>query len=347
MHQNPISLYLALALWSLATIPLWSQAGSIFDRIYQGPEFIPHITITANWDSLEHRRQQQTPGSIQFEARDGTTETWPVRLEKRGRYRQHVCVFPPLKLDFKKGQLRRKGLSEHDDIKLVTHCVEDETGKEYLLREYLAYQLLHVLTERALRVQLVDINYLHQVSGQQEEHLGILIEDMDQLAERLRLKQPPSNRMGFSREDLDLECALRTSLFEYMIGNADWSLFLGRNVKMLQDTFSGRFHSIPYDFDFAGLVNASYAKPNTNHGQRQVTDRVYLGPPASRDEMEPLVEEFLAKREALENCVHDCVLLSQESKEEILAYLRDFFKEVKTRSFFKTVEQASPIENKF
>jgi hypothetical protein len=323
-----------------------SQSSSIFDQIYRGDQQVPGVVIMANWDSLEHRTQQQTPGFILFQNAEGETEKWPVRLEKRGAYRQLRCEIPPLKLDFGKGKLRRKGLSTHDDIKLVRYCIYGEKGKEYLLREYLAYQLLQTLTDCAFRVQLVAVTYRHQETGAEEQQLGIFIEDTDQLAERLELVQPSKGRMGFKQEELDPDCAMRTSLFEYMIGNADWALFLGKNVKLLKDTSANRFHCVPYDFDFSGLVNAeAYAKPT--HGQKKMTDRVYRGVPASRKQLAPIVQEFLDNRRQMEATVQSCLLLSDSSKVEVIEYLDGFFEEVDTRAFYKMVEQADPIENKF
>lgn len=347
MHRPILQRCAAFFLFfAIAHCAAHSQSTSIFDQIYRGPQETPQVTIAANWDSLEHRKQQQTPGFILFQNAAGETEKWPVRLEKRGAYRQLRCEIPPLKLDFGKGRLRRKGLSTHDDIKLVRYCIYGEEGKEYLVREYLAYQLLQVLTDCAFRVQLVDVTYQHQETGAEEQQLGIFIEDFDQLAARLKLEQPPKNRMGFKQEELEPACAVRTSLFEYMIGNADWALFLGKNVKLLKDTSLNRFHCVPYDFDFSGLVNAeAYAKPT--NGQKKMTDRVYRGVPTSRKKLAPIVQEFLDKRPQLEATVEDCAMLSDASKTEILEYLGRFFEEVDTRAFYKMVEQADPIENKF
>jgi len=49
------------------------------------------------------------------------------------------------------------------------------------------------------------------------------------------------------------------SLFQYMIGNTDYSIVALHNVIMLDDA-KGVRRTVPYDFDYSGLVNAHYAR---------------------------------------------------------------------------------------
>ena len=65
------------------------------------------------------------------------------------------------------------------------------------------------------------------------------------------------------------------AIFEYMIGNTDWSMVYQHNVEMLY--LNSAAFAIPYDFDHSGIVNAYYAKPNPMLNIRSVRDRIYRG----------------------------------------------------------------------
>jgi hypothetical protein len=72
------------------------------------------------------------------------------------------------------------------------------------------------------------------------------------------------------------------SVFQYMVGNTDYSMLKGEgeeacchNLRLL-DKGEG-YIPVPYDFDFAGLINATYAAPAESLGIRGVTQRLYRG----------------------------------------------------------------------
>ena len=94
-------------------------------------------------------------------------------------------------------------------------------------------------------------------------------EDYYKLADRHNAKTYPCNRRvsPFSISD---SSAVNFAIFEYMIGNTDWSMVYQHNVEMLY--LNSAAFSIPYDFDHSGIVNAYYAKPNPMLNIRSVRD---------------------------------------------------------------------------
>ena len=61
----------------------------------------------------------------------------------------------------------------------------------------------------------------------------------------------------------------RMAIFNYMIGNTDWSVPNQHNCKVLSDPNSARQNLgliVPYDFDYCGIVNAPYAIPHEDFG---------------------------------------------------------------------------------
>ena len=66
-------------------------------------------------------------------------------------------------------------------------------------------------------------------------------------------------------------------LFEYMIGNTDWSTYALHNMELVRKE-DGDHLPIPYDFDFSGLVNTIYANPDPKLGIASVTSAIRPAP---------------------------------------------------------------------
>ena len=91
----------------------------------------------------------------------GGTLSWEdrsldIQVSQRGNTRKVICDFPPLKLKFSSEGLKNMGLAPYSSLKLVSHCIEDDS---YVLKEYLIYQLYEQLTEKSLKSQLILITY--------------------------------------------------------------------------------------------------------------------------------------------------------------------------------------------
>ncbi len=189
-------------------------AGRLIDVSMPVMPPLPSASIWCNWEA-NRRNEDYLAGSFTTGGAD-----IPVKVRVRGRYRRTHCVMPPLKLKFNKEWLRAHGLNDHNDFKLVTHCLDGEAGMDALLREQLAYQLYAQLTGRSLRTQLVDITYHDSNTGTDIKSRAILIEDTDEMAERLNGREcdecynTPLDRYTTGSAEL-------LTLFQYMIGNND------------------------------------------------------------------------------------------------------------------------------
>lgn len=261
---------------------------------------------------------------FRFTDRQGNVQEWQAEVNVRGRFRRRACEFPPLKIDFSKEELQARGLAPFDDLKLVTHCQEGEEGEEAVLREYLAYQLYSLLTPVNFRAQLVKITYIDTGGGASFTKYGILLEDTDELAARLNSEECEAC-YGLGASSIDSQLYRIHALFQYMIGNTDWSLALGRNLKIMKPENGGAYWITPYDFDFSGLVDAGYAVPDQNVGQQFVGQRVYLGAEHSRSELEETIAFYYSKKDELIRYVEQFEFLSRKSRKEIIRYLEGFY----------------------
>jgi hypothetical protein len=297
---------------------------SLFDLF--GQEEMPELSIIADFDSIKAniRNKEYVQGELVVEHNRNEKTALKVKLRPRGKSRRMMCDFPPLKLKFDKESLGANGLQTFNDFKLVTHCKEDNPAMEaVLLREYLVYQLLKVMTPYSFNTRLVEITYRNTgTSFKKKKQLGIIIEDAESLAYRNKC-QVLTNKV-IQLDSLHRNQEKITSVFQYMIGNADWSYLMGRNIELVEHE-SGQIVPIPYDFDYAGLVRAPYARANATLGQTTVLDRVYLGSAKSYEELFPIFSYFKEKREELYKVINDFNAIGAEDAAMMKNYLQGFF----------------------
>ena len=82
---------------------------------------------------------------------------------------------------------------------------------------------------------------------------------------------------------------------------------------------------IPYDFDYSGLVDASYAVPADNLGISSVRERYYLGPCRDNEAYMAAIEHINRYREEILQMVNDFEYLDQKYKKSVIAYLEQYF----------------------
>jgi hypothetical protein len=113
-------------------------------------------------------------------------------------------------------------------------------------------------------------------------------------------------------------------LFQFMIGNTDWSLLRGHNVAHFRAT-GGTVIAVPYDFDFSGIVDASYATPPPTLRIRQVTQRVYRGLCHPDLDWEALFRQFEAKRESIAALIEQAPALADAQRQQVRSYVGSFY----------------------
>ncbi len=313
-----------------AYYPVSEPPRSIFEAL--GHADILDVTIRTDLSGvIENRRSEAyQPAVFVYKNKSGKTVQQGIEVQVRGKFRRRVCDFPPLKLKFPKKELTAAGLEkDFNKLKLVTHCIDDKDyGNDNLLREYLIYKLYNELNPvNSFRVQLLRITYEDSQGVHAKiKRYGFLIEDTDEMAARVGKEE--SERLNVHPDSLSTADEHIMGLFQYMIGNADWSTTLLRNVKLVAPRTGHRNIPVPYDFDFAGLVNASYAIPQYDLGLRSVRDRFYLGMPCQQETMRATMRLFLEKEQRLRDIVANCKWLAKESRIEIIYYLHHFFEAI-------------------
>ena len=155
---------------------------------------------------------------------------------------------------------------------------------------------------------------------------GPLIEDEDRMAERNRATSVEVAQMH--PRDADGPQSVTVSVFNYMIGFLDWSAAHFHNVKLIR-TEDGRHITVPYDFDFAGVVNARYATPPPSLTEqrriRRVTQRLYRGFCRPELQYEPVAALFNSKRQEIVDLYRGFELHEEDDIEDALEFYEDFW----------------------
>ncbi len=287
------------------------------------------LTVAADFQQLRRDRSQESEereGFLTLPDADGASVPLKIRTRGRTRLRSSICEFPPLRLNVPKSAVEGTVLEGQDKLKLVTHCRAREENQTNTLEEYLAYRLLNRLTERSFRVRLARVTYVDLSRREQpHEQWGFLIEDDDHLAERLGGEVMDESVEVPVRDFRGRNTAL-VSLFQYMIGNTDWSMAQHHNTVLVRTPAD--IIPVPYDFDWSGLVNASYARPDSTLGLRTVRQRAYREPCRYDIDYPALFEHFRANREALEAEVRGIPGLDEDRQAEALGYIAEFFETI-------------------
>src|SRR5690606_977364 len=225
------------------TLPL-DDAGAGADGTQQ-PLFANHepiaIVIEADLRSLcrgAGRECENVPATLIFTEEDGAERRVSGSIRARGKWRAEAanCSVPPLFVTILDTAAYAAVLGAHPPVlPLTTHCREKPSAYEqYVLREYLAYRLYNALTDKSLRVRLARVTYRDsRRRGRAVERYALFVEHFDALAARLGGAVVPPAEVRPT--DFDPQSLAMFELFEYMIGNTDWSVVAGHNVVHIRE----------------------------------------------------------------------------------------------------------------
>ncbi len=250
-----------------------------------------------------------------------------VELKTRGHYRKSksVCSFPPLRIKFNKTSSSYSLFHDQKKLKIVGHCRNDNPRfRQMLFQEYLIYKAYQILSPESFNVRLAKITYkdCNSTIDNLEEYVFFL-EDFEKMAERNG--KIPIYKERIAKERIVLNELIRMAVFQFMIGNTDWGISMCHNIKMIAKTPNSRLVSVPYDFDWASLVNAPYAVPNEKLDIKNIHERLYRGYKRSPQELEPVFKEFRVKRKQLYKLYRDTNLLCEKERKRVLDYFDEFY----------------------
>jgi hypothetical protein len=299
-----------------------------------------HVTLIADLETIFKDRRQESeefPARIVVPTLDGGMDTLDIEVRTRGKLRleRRICGFPPVRLDFPTKASAHTIFAGQDKLKLVTHC---QTGRaqyeQYVLQEYLAYRVFNLITDLSFRVRLARFTYVDARGKDQPiTRYAFFIESDQHMATRngweaLAIPMVPPAEVPADYMSL-------VNLFQYMVGNPDWSAFVaepdkGECCHNMQPvgTTAGPVFSVPYDLDVTGAVNVPYAKPAPELGIRSLKDRVYRGLCITNETLPDAVQLFNARKDAIRALYEGTEELEPKERQRALEYYDEFYETI-------------------
>ncbi len=264
------------------------------------------------------------PATLAYRNAHGAPTELAVQVQVRGNRRKDpaVCDFPPLLIKFSPGARTGNIFGDVAELKLTTHCLSDT----YTLREYLVYKLYNVATNMSYRTRLCRITYRDSRSRHRNsEHYGFFLENSADMARR---NQGTLVAKGIivGMENMDPVATATLALFQYMVGNTDWSVPYRHNIRVVSRSRETAPVPVAYDFDYSGLVQAPYAVPPAELGISSVRQRLFRGHRFTPETYAAVRDHYNSRRSAFYNVYLACPYLDQEEKTFATRYLDEFYK---------------------
>jgi len=320
-----------IVMFTLLTTVASAEASGTPDPLFQDDETL-YVTITAPLTTLvrERPKDDYLPGVFQYTEPDGTAVKFDIEIRTRGHFRHNTCDYPPLSLNLKKSQTDGTLFDKQNKIKLVVHCDKSERYEQTVLREYLAYRILNVITNMSFRVRLLRVTYVNNEKRKKGQvRYAFLIEHKNRLAERYKMKDLKIERTtvgSIQPDQLNM-----TSVFEFFIGNTDYSPIVGapdeeccHNYVLFGNDIDPLI-AIPYDFDQSGIVNAPYAEPNERFRIRSVRQRLYRGRCVNNGHVAASLQKFRDRRDEIYALVDEQEGLESSVRDRIVRYIDRFY----------------------
>ncbi len=285
------------------------------------------MDITVKFDITEYMRKRNDDymdAVITFYYDVDDSVSYDIRLKPRGERRRQVCAFPPIRLNFKNTNTVYEDIDSMKNIKMVTHCNTPAIYDEYLLKEYLIYKMYNLVTDYSFRVRLLRVKYID--TGKRARFYskyGFLIEPIDLLEQRMNVMELENIPLRYNNMISDM--LDRMVIFQYMIGNTDWQLVTYHNIKIVKKIDQQKGIPIPYDFDYSGFVDATYAIPHELFPIDDVRERFFMGACRPDTVYKRIIQEFLDNKDNFYAVKDNCELLGERTSKYVNDYLDGFF----------------------
>ncbi len=322
LNSNSINMrYIFTILWII--IP---QSNILTQDLFSSDSLI-NMQISCSLEELLNDRGEDNTYHEAILNFEGISYT--LKLKTRGIYRRKKenCFLPPLRIKFDKNQMQGTFFKNYKKMKLVIPCYNKPAYNQYILKEYLAYKIYNILTDYSFKVRLIKLIILDWDNKYKPiECYAFFIEPFKSLTKRV--SGYPLKVKNIHPNFTDTEMITLMSVFQYMIGNTDWSVKALHNIKLISFENSKKPIAVPYDFDQSGLVNASYALPAEHLNIQSVKTRVYNGYYQPMNVLQSILEKFHQNKEKLYQTVYSVPGLKKQYIDETIKYFDQFYKTI-------------------
>lgn len=336
MKQNTSSyIKFILTVYFSVTSALLSSANNNYQNNNNGNNYLFSSNTTIELDLItnmkklrkDHEDSKYQKALLIYKTEDDTV-TINTEIRTRGSFRKQrsICNFPPIQMRFDSVSVTGTIFQGQTRLKMVTHCRTNR--KPYLqnmFQEYLIYRTLNIITDSSYRVRLAKIRYIDK--KQRTDTIisyAFFKERSRDLAVRLGGKTLKAKRVHPTRTQHPHMNQI--SLFQYMIGNTDWSVRYLHNIKIIATETKKLPLAIPYDFDWSGAVFAPYSEPNEVFDIKSVRERVYRGYVVQDKILYRNIRIFNRKKDMIYNLYKNFDLLTESERKQTLKYYDQFYR---------------------
>ena len=302
-----------------------SGRGSFYDD-----QSILRFTLVADFGQLRHdARDPKAPyRSAHITYVDGGKEiTVPVKMKPRGIWRRKTCDLPPIRLNFDKDSTHKTVFTRQNRMKLVVPCKNNDESEQYVLSEFQLYRAYNVLTPLSFKARLARVAFVDSKKGDTiQSRYAFLGEEPEDAAKRLGGKSLEIKNAH--ADDLDEGARAMFGVFEYFIGNTDFSVTQLHNVLLLRkDSVFDVAFPVARDFDWSGAVDARYAFPDYRLPIKNVKQRLMKGDCASPATFNAVFDTFRAKKDAIYGLYRDSLAVGMKPDvvNNTLKYFDEFY----------------------
>jgi hypothetical protein len=287
------------------------------------------VTLTAPFRQLRRDRTGTATyrsATLSF-AGDSGGVVIPARVRARGIWRRRNCDIPPLLVNLTKDSTKKTLFAKLDRVRLTLHCRDSDDYEQYVLKEYQLYRVQRLLTPYVFDVRLARVTYLDsEKKDTVAERYAFFQEQDDLFAHKAGAKL--MEVQGAGPADLEPSESAFFGVFQYFVGNSDYSIRALHNVVLLYK--EPMYIPAARDFDWSGAVNARYAKPNPILPIKTITQRIMRGYCAPAEEYEKVFALFRAKKDSIYALYRDPIgsLMKPDVVQESLEYFDEFYKTI-------------------
>jgi hypothetical protein len=286
------------------------------------------LEITLNGDTRELLNDRTSvpknyPFQLSYTEKDSSVITVPIEAKTRGHYRRlrDNCYYPPILLQFPKNGTNKSSIFKKSaKLKLVMPC----KGAQFVVNEWLVYRLYNIITPKSFKARLVKVKMVSNKNNKgPDPFYGFILEEEKQMAKR---NGTISLKKGRRPEQTDTSSFLIMAVFEYLIGNTDWSVQFLQNIKLISTDSNAIPVTVPYDFDMSGIVNSPYARPAEELKMYSVRERRYRGY-CIQDlkKFDKVIEFYNQRKEDIYALYNNCPLIDAKYLKSTIKFLDDFY----------------------
>ena len=311
-------------------------------KLFRSDELL-EVKLSFDYDALQKDRGYKPSyhdATLSY-INDGDEEEMPVRIRVRGAYRRDpaTCIFPPIHMKFDKEEIPKGSIFKgQKKMKVVTHCqLESE-----ILKEYYVYKTYNMFTELSFNVRLLKITYVDSKGTRPDEtKYAFFIESTKHMAERNGGKEL-NEMIPLLPEDVDREQMTLTTMFQFMVANKDFTVNKStrKNLKIITNNeLGGKPIPIPYDYDWSGIINASYLNRGSSFKKPLSAMAYYLKQREvfnpnkicrSTEEYQAVIAKFQELQPAIFEMYKNSPYLDKSSIKETLKAYKNFYKFIKS-----------------